>query len=129
MLAIAVVGVVSFVPLERRAGEHALIPPKIIANRDFAASCVAILCMSATFFAALLYLPQFMESQLEFSPLEAGLGMVPALATFALVSFVAGPLYGRVGAKRLGALGAARMCAAALVFLLVGADSGYRGLV
>jgi EmrB/QacA subfamily drug resistance transporter len=129
MLVIAVVGVVSFVPIERRAGRHALIPPAIIANRDFASSCVAILCMSATFFASLLYLPQFMESQLGFSPLEAGLGMLPALATFALVSFVAGPLYGKLGAKRLAVIGAGCICAAAALFSLVGSNSGYGALV
>jgi EmrB/QacA subfamily drug resistance transporter len=129
LLVIAVIGVASFVPLERRAGRHALIPAAIIGNRDFAASCVAILCLSATFFASLLYLPQFMETQLGFSPLESGLGMVPALATFALVSFVAGPLYSRVGAKRLATFGAACMCAAALLFSLVGADSKYGALV
>jgi EmrB/QacA subfamily drug resistance transporter len=129
LLVVAVIGVASFVPLERRAGRHALIPAAIIGNRDFAASCVAILCMSATFFASLLYLPQFMETQLNFSPLEAGLGMVPALATFALVSFVAGPLYSRVGAKRLATFGAACMCAAALLFSLVGTDSSYGALV
>jgi EmrB/QacA subfamily drug resistance transporter len=129
MLVIAVVGVVGFVPIERRAGRHALIPPAIIANRDFAASCVAILCLSATFFASLLYLPQFMESQLGFSPLEAGLGMVPALGTFALVSFVAGPLYGRLGPKRLAVIGAGCMCAAAVLFSLVDSDSGYGALV
>jgi EmrB/QacA subfamily drug resistance transporter len=129
MLAIAVVGILAFVPLERRAGRHALIPPAIIANRGFAASCVAILCMSATFFASLLYLPQFMESQLGFSPLEAGLGIIPALGTFAIVSFVAGPLYERVGAKRLATFGAACMCAAAILFSLVGAGDGYGSLV
>jgi EmrB/QacA subfamily drug resistance transporter len=129
MLVIAVVLVGAFVPIERRAGRHALIPPAIIANRDFAASCVAILCMSATFFAALLYLPQFMESQLGFSPLEAGLGMLPALATFALVSFVAGPLYNRLGAKFLATIGAGCMSAAAIIFALVGADAGYATLV
>ncbi|HVW45668.1 MAG TPA: MFS transporter [Solirubrobacterales bacterium] len=129
MLAIAVIGVASFVPLERRAGRHALIPPAIIANRDFAASCFGILCLSATFFASLLYLPQFMETELGFSPLESGLGMVPALATFALVSFVAGPLYGRVGAKRLAVIGAGCMAAAAILFSLVDAGAGYGALV
>jgi EmrB/QacA subfamily drug resistance transporter len=129
MLVIAVVGVTSFVPIERRAGRHALIPPAIIANRDFAASCAAILCMSATFFAALLYLPQYMESQLGFSPLESGLGMVPALATFALVSFVAGPLYARLGAKRLCVIGASCMCAASILFSLVGSGSGYGAFI
>jgi MFS family permease len=129
MLVLAVVLVVAFVPIERRAGRHALIPASIIANRDFASSCVGILCMSATFFASLLYLPQFMESQLGFSPLEAGTGMLPALATFALVSFVAGPLYGRLGAKPLAVVGAGCMCTAAILFSLVGANAGYGALV
>lgn len=129
LLAVAVIGVVSFLPLERRAGRHALIPSAIIRNRGFAASCVAILCVSATFFASLLYLPQFMEAELGFSPLEAGLGMLPALATFAVVSFVAGPLYGKIGAKRLATIGAACMTAAAILFSLAGASSGYGALV
>jgi len=129
MLVIAVVGIGSFLPLERRAGRHALIPREVMRNRSFTASCVAILCMSATFFAALLYLPQFMETELGFSPLEAGLGMLPALATFGLVSFVAGPLYSRLGAKRLAVVGAACMAAAAILFSLVGGDSGYGALV
>jgi MFS family permease len=129
MLAIAAIGVVAFVPIERRAGSHGLVPPAIISNRGFAASCVAILCMSATFFASLLYLPQFMERQLGFSPLEAGLGIIPALGTFALVSFVAGPLYERVGAKRLATFGAGCMCAAAILFSLVDAGDSYGALV
>jgi len=129
MLAIAATGIFSFVPLERRAGRHALIPREVMSNRSFTASCVAILCMSATFFAALLYLPQFMESELGFSPLEAGLGMLPALGTFGLVSFVAGPLYSRLGAKRLAVIGAGCMTAAAILFSLVGGDSGYGALV
>jgi MFS family permease len=129
MLAISVIGIGVFLPLERRAGRHALIPREVISNRNFAASCVAILCMSATFFAALLYLPQFMENELGFSPLEAGLGMLPALATFGLVSFVAGPLYTRLGAKRLAVIGAGCMTVAAILFSLVGADAGYGALV
>ena len=69
-------------------------------NESFRASCVAITLMSATFFAALLYLPQFLQKQLGFSPLEAGVGVLPFLATFAVVSFVAGPLYNRSGRSR-----------------------------
>ena len=98
-------------------------------NESFTASCLAILFMSATFFAALLYLPQFMQKQLGYSPLEAGVGMLPFLATFALVSFVAGPLYNRVGAKPLAAFGAACITAAPFLFSLVDAGSGYGSLV
>ena len=39
--------------------------------------------MSATFFASLLYLPQFMIKILGFSPIEAGLGLLPMMGLFA----------------------------------------------
>lgn len=129
LLALAAVLLVAFVPIERRAGEHALVPRQVMRNESFTASCLAILFMSATFFAALLYLPQLMEKQLGYSPLQAGIGMLPFLATFALVSFIAGPLYERVGAKRLAALGAACITAAPFVFSLVNGNSGYGALV
>jgi EmrB/QacA subfamily drug resistance transporter len=129
LLAVCALGVGSFPRLERRAGRHALIPLEIIRNRTFAASCFGVLFMSATFFASLLYLPQFMEHQLGYSPLQSGLGMLPALATFALVSFVAGPLYERLGAKKLATIGAACIAAAPFLFSLVDAGSGFGALV
>ena len=129
LLALAAILLVAFVPIERRAGLSALVPRAVMANESFRASCLSILLMSATFFAALLYLPQFMQHQLGYSPLEAGLGMLPFLATFACVSFIAGPLYERVGAKLLAAVGAACITVAPFVFSLVGSDSGYSSLV
>jgi EmrB/QacA subfamily drug resistance transporter len=98
LLAVAAAFVAAFVPLERRAGMNALVPRAVMRNENFRSSCLAILFMSATFFAALLYLPQFMQKHLGYSPLEAGVGMLPFLGTFAVVSFVAGPLYNRLGA-------------------------------
>ena len=95
----------SFTIVERRAGEHALVPPDVFRNRDFAYTCAAILMMSAVFFAAMLYLPQLMIKVFGFSAIGAGAGMLPMMATFAAVSFVAGNLYNRFGAKRLLVLG------------------------
>jgi EmrB/QacA subfamily drug resistance transporter len=129
LLAVAVALLVAFVPIERRAGLSALVPRAVMANESFRASCLAILLMSATFFAALLYLPQFMQHQLGYSPLEAGVGMLPFLATFACVSFVAGPLYERLGAKPLAAVGAACIAIAPFVFSLVGDRSHYASLI
>ena len=119
----------AFVPVERRAGTHALVPQEVMRNESFTASCMAILFMSATFFASLLYLPQFMENQLGYSPLEAGVGMLPFLGTFALVSFIAGPLYNRVGAKPLAVLGALCITVAPFLFSQVDSQSGYGALV
>jgi MFS family permease len=129
MLALAAILLIAFVPIERRAGSHALIPREVMANESFRSSCLAIMLMSATFFAALLYLPQFMEHQLGYSPLEAGLGMLPFLAVFACVSFVAGPLYERLGSKLLASVGALCIAIAPFVFSLVGNRSGYGSLV
>ena len=129
LLALSTILLIAFVPIERRAGASALIPRTVMANESFRASCLAILLMSATFFSALLYLPQFMQHQLGYSPLEAGLGMLPFLATFACVSFVAGPLYERLGAKLLAAVGAACITISPFIFSLVGNDSSYRSLI
>jgi EmrB/QacA subfamily drug resistance transporter len=129
LLGVAAILLAAFVPIERRAGKHALVPREVMKNQSFTASCIAILFMSATFFAALLYLPQFMEKQLGYSPLESGVGMLPFLATFALVSFVAGPLYNRLGAKVLAAIGATCITAAPFVFSQVDSSSSYSSLV
>jgi len=129
LLAVAAIGVCSFVPIERRADRHALVPPEVMRNESFRASCFAILFMSATFFAALLYLPQFMEKQLGYSPLEAGVGLLPFLGTFALVSFIAGPLYDRLGAKKLVVFGAGCITLAPFLFSLVDSGSGYDSLL
>jgi EmrB/QacA subfamily drug resistance transporter len=129
LLAVAAVLILAFVPIERRAGSHALVPREVMRNHSFTASCVAILFMSATFFASLLYLPQFMEKQFGYSALEAGVGILPFLGVFALVSFVAGPLYDRLGAKVLAAFGAACITAAPFLFSQVDASSGYGSLV
>ncbi len=129
LLAIAAAGIAAFVPLERRAGMNALVPRAVMRNENFRSSCLAILFMSATFFAALLYLPQFMQKHLGYSPLEAGVGMLPFLGTFAIVSFAAGPLYNRLGAKPLAALGGLCITVAPFLFSLVDESSGYGSLV
>jgi EmrB/QacA subfamily drug resistance transporter len=129
LFAVAVVGVLSFLPIERRAGGHALIPREVMRNESFTASCVAVLFMAATFFAALLYLPQFMQKQLGYSPLEAGVGMLPFLAVFALSSFAAGPLYDRVGAKKLAVVGAALITLGPFLFSFLDEGSGYAALI
>ncbi len=91
LLALFVVLLAAFVLQERRAGDHALIPREVMSNRAFASACLAVLLMSPTFFVALVYLPQFMQKILGYSPVEAGLGLLPMMGVFALVSFVSGP--------------------------------------
>ncbi|MFL5899388.1 MAG: MFS transporter [Solirubrobacterales bacterium] len=129
LFAVAVAGLATFVPIERRAGTHALVPREVMRNENFTAACIAVLFMAATFFAALLYLPQFMQKQLGYSALEAGVGMLPFLAVFAVASFAAGPLYDRLGAKRLAVVGAALITLGPFLFSFLDEGSGYAALI
>ena len=77
MLVVAVVLVVAFALIEPRMRASALIPTDVIRNGEFRSVCIAVLLMSAVFFATVLYVPQFMEKILGYSALKAGVGMVP----------------------------------------------------
>jgi EmrB/QacA subfamily drug resistance transporter len=129
LFALCVLLLVAFGVLERRAGSWALIPRDVIANPGFRAACLATLMMSAVFFAALLFLPQFFQKILDYSPLEAGAGLLPMMAVFAVTSFVAGGLYERLGAKLIVSAGAVCLTLGAFLISLIDRDSGFGSLV
>ena len=119
----------AFVSVERRGGAKALIPRDVLANRAFLGACISVLLMSAIFFAALLYVPQFMMKTLGFSAVKAGAGLLPMMGVFAATSFGAGPLYAILGPKRIVCLGAAFLAIGMLLLSSIGPDSAYRALV
>jgi EmrB/QacA subfamily drug resistance transporter len=129
LFAVCVVALAAFAPIERRAGARALIPRDVMGNGGFRAACIATLFMSAVFFAALLYLPQFFQKILQYTPLEAGAALLPMMVVFALTSFVAGTLYARLGAKLIVSAGAACMTLGTFLVSLVERDSGWGSLV
>src|SRR5918996_2850049 len=99
MLALSAALIIAFGSIEPRMGKAALIPTDVIANRRFASACATVLLMSAVFFTVVLYVPQLMEKVLNYTALEAGVAMLPMLATFAAVAFFAGRLYERIGGR------------------------------
>ena len=126
MLGLAVVLIACFAVIERRAGARALIPPDVIATKRFRAACLVVLLLSAVFFSTVLYIPQFFEKILDYSTVEAGLGMLPLLASFALVSFIAGPLYNKVGMRLVVGVGTGFIAlGAVLLAVLVGPGADY----
>jgi MFS family permease len=129
LFGLCVVMLGSFVFVERRAKAHALVPDDVIKNRQFAAACMATLMMSALFFSALLFLPQFMQKVLDYSALESGAGLLPMMGVFAVTSFVAGPLYNRLGARLIVSAGAACLAVGIFLLSLIDPDSGYGAIV
>jgi EmrB/QacA subfamily drug resistance transporter len=125
----AVVMLVAFAVIESRQGEHALVPRDVLKNRIFTAANVAVLLMSAIFFSALLYLPQFFTKVLGYSALESGAGLLPMMGVFAATSFIAGSLYERLGAKLIVSVGAGFLGVGMLILSLVDVGSSYLSLV
>jgi EmrB/QacA subfamily drug resistance transporter len=129
LFAVCVALLIAFGTVERRAGARALVPPDVLSNRTFRSACLAVLLMSATFFVALMYLPQLMQKSLAYTPVEAGLGMLPMMGVFAAVSFTAGPLYERFGPRPVLAVGATFMAAGPFLISLIEQGDSWTQLV
>jgi EmrB/QacA subfamily drug resistance transporter len=127
LFALAVLSAIAFVFVEKARGANALVPPDVLRNRVFAMACLSVLLMSAIFFSALLYLPQFMSKELGYSAVRAGAGLLPMMVVFAATSFVAGALYQRLGAKLIVSIGA--LCLAVGIFMLSFVGDTYRSIV
>jgi EmrB/QacA subfamily drug resistance transporter len=119
----------AFVWVERREGERALLPPDVVRSRQFRIVCLSVLLLSPTFFAALVFVPQYLQKILGYSALGAGAGLLPMMLVFAVVSFWAGTLYDRLGAKLIVSAGALSICLGLLLVSLVGTGSAYAALV
>lgn len=129
LFATAALLLVAFAVIESRMGVAALVPRDVLHNRVFVASCTSVLMMSAIFFSALLYLPQFMSKVLHYSAVRSGAGLLPMMGVFAVTSFVAGSMYDRLGPKRIISLGAAFLGVGIFVLSFVRNDSSYASLV
>jgi EmrB/QacA subfamily drug resistance transporter len=129
-VAASAVLLVSFVLVERRVGPYALVPRDVMRNRSFAATCLAVLLMSGTFFATLLYVPQYLQKEFDYSAFQSGLGLLPFMGVFALSSFAAGPLYNRLGAKLIVSVGSASFFLGPLLIGLgIESDGSYAAIV
>lgn len=118
LFVLSAISLMIFFLIERRVGPNALIPRDVFTNPAFLAASLATLLMSAIFFAALLYLPQFMTKHLGYSAIKSGAGLLPVMGTFALTSYLAGPLYERLGARLVVSIGAG--CLALGMYVLSG---------
>jgi EmrB/QacA subfamily drug resistance transporter len=129
MLSASVVLIAAFAFIEPRMRASALIPADVIRNVPFAAACLTTLMMSAVFFATVLYVPQFLQKILDWSPLASGAGMLPMLGLFAVMSFVSGRMYERLGAKATVVAGTVCLALGPFLLSIVPEDAGYGSFV
>jgi len=89
-----------FLQVEKKV-PSALIPTDVMQNKEFVILCIVVALFTPAGFAALLYLPRYMQQFLDFSTFMSGLGLVPAMVLWALSAPASGMLYNRFGPRIL----------------------------
>jgi len=129
MLVGSAVFLAAFFTVERSIRPRGLIPPDVLENVAFIPAFVTTLLNSAIFFAALIYLPQFTAKVFGYSAVESGAALIPMMGVFAITSFIAGPLYAKLGAKLIVSLGAGFLTLGMLLLSMISKDTTMVGLL
>ena len=119
----------AFVAWERRAPAP-MLPPRLFANRGFAAANAGAFLMIGALMGAAFLVSQYFQFALGDSPLETGVRILPWTATSILITPLAGKLSDRVGPRPL-ILAGLLLQGAGLGWLALSATTGssYAGLV
>src|SRR5450631_2204402 len=105
-LAIGMLLVVGFVVWELRTSAP-MLPMDFFANRSFTAANIASMLMFFGMFGAIFLLTQFLQTVQGYSPLSAGLRVLPWTAMPLIVAPIAGAMSDRIGGRMLMAAGIA----------------------
>ncbi len=125
-LAAAVVLLVSFVAIERRS-RHALMPLRILANRDRSGAYLIMLLLATAMFGIFFFLTIFVQNVLGYSALRSGVAFLPFALTIVVVSGIVSQLVARTGARPLMLAGAALTTVGMYWFSHIGVHSSYVG--
>ncbi|WP_326797772.1 DHA2 family efflux MFS transporter permease subunit [Streptomyces sp. NBC_01808] len=113
----------AFVAYELRAA-NPMLPMRLFRNRSFSAVNAASVLMFVGMFGSIFLLSQFLQGVGGYSPLEAGLRMLPWTAMPLIVTPIAGALSDRIGGRPIIAAGLA-LQAVGLVLWAVAVEVGF----
>ncbi len=128
-LSVGAVLLAAFVLWERRTPEP-MLPMRFFENRAFSAANAASLFMYFGMFGSIFLLTQFFQTAQGYSPLEAGLRVLPWTAMPMIVAPISGILSDRIGGRPLMAVGLTLQAAGlAWIAAVSSATVGYGSLV
>ena len=120
----AAVALLGFIALESRL-QHPMLPLSIFRSRQFAGANAATLLIYAAVYGTLFLIPLQLQQVLGYSPLEAGIALLPITAVMLVLSPWAGRLSQRIG-PRLPMTAGPLLAAVGLILLsMIQAGSGY----
>lgn len=124
-LVASVVLLVAFV-LRQRTAAHAVLPLEIVRDRDRGASFLAILVAGSGMFGVFLFLTYYLQTTLDFTPMQTGVAFLPMIVTLVIVAQIqSNILVPRFGPKLLVPIGMLLAASAMLWFTTLQVDSSY----
>ncbi|MEK3885413.1 DHA2 family efflux MFS transporter permease subunit [Paenibacillus sp. PL2-23] len=103
-IAVGVISLLLFVWRQLRLQEP-LLNLRVFSHRIFSLSTPIMMVVMMAMFSAMMLLPLFLQNALGYSPLEAGLVMLPGGILMGIMSPITGRLFDRFGAKWLCIVG------------------------
>jgi EmrB/QacA subfamily drug resistance transporter len=105
-LVASVVLLVSFAIIETRS-KHALLPIRVLRNRDRSGAYLIMLCVGTALFGMFYFLTIFVQDVWGYSAIKTGVAYLPMVAMIMVGSLAASQLVARVGARPLLVAGGA----------------------
>jgi EmrB/QacA subfamily drug resistance transporter len=125
MLAVGVLLLVLFIFIELRV-TNPLLPLRLLADRNRAASLLSILVSASGLFGVFLFLTYYLQQNLGYSPLTTGVAFLPMTAAIVVTSVTAQTqLRPRVGSRPLVTVGMSLAVLALLLLTRLGVRANY----
>ncbi len=124
LFALALAGLVAFVPVERRA-KAPMVDFTFFRSRSFVGANFVAFFVTLAMFSQFFFIALYMQNILHYSPLATGVRFLPATALIIVMGPLAGRLTDKVGARPLVTLGMLIVAAAILVQSRITVHTGY----
>jgi EmrB/QacA subfamily drug resistance transporter len=124
-LALGILMLAGFLFAEHRRGDRAMMPLKLLANRCFSGLNLLTFLLYGAFGAAMLLIPYVLITSGGYSPVQAGMAMLPLPILMTSLSPTMGSLAARTGPRLPLSVGPIVIAAGMLLARLVKPDSSY----
>ena len=126
LIVLGVIGVASFIFVEFKMKDEALIPMRLFHSKVFSLGLGAGMLIGVGMFGALSCLPLYLQIAKGASPTQAGLLMLPMMVGLMISSVTSGQLTMRTGRYKIfPIIGVAMLIAAFSLLLLISVDTPY----
>ncbi|KAL7911483.1 MFS multidrug transporter [Trichoderma velutinum] len=89
--------IIGFIFVQRRQGENATVPPRIISNRSVWASCLYIFFLGSSFYLMVYYIPIWFQSVQGASAIQSGTHNLPVLISVVVLTIFSGGVVTALG--------------------------------